>query len=146
MYKTHTRTNYNPETGVATVTLVWQGQEFIGKAFCHPDDKDMVNELTGLSIAEGRATIKLLKHYRKNVVKPQIAILEQLWATMEQGKYFDKKSPYVRLVRRQIASLKNTEANLRCDIENIRKSIYDYINDKEEFYKKIRSKREAENK
>ena len=108
--------------------------------------KDMVNELTGLSIAEGRATIQLLKHYRKNVVKPQIAILEQLWATMEQGKYFDKKSPYVRLIRRQIASLKNTEANLRCDIENIRKSVYDYINDKEEFYKKIRSKREAENK
>ena len=146
MYNTKTRTHYDPDTRTATVTLVWQGQEFVGKAVCHPDDADMGNELTGLSIAEARALIKLLKHYRKNVIKPQIAILEQLWATLQQGKYFDKKSPYTSLIRRQIASLKNTEASLRCDIENIRKSIYEYINDKDELYQKIRSKREAKNK
>ena len=53
--------NYNPETGVAEVTLTRKGITATASAKVHPDDKQYSSEFTGLTIAEMRAYKKLLE-------------------------------------------------------------------------------------
>ena len=52
--------NYNEHRGT-TICTIFDGQNtFIGKAKCHPDDRDCMSEFTGCEIAEKRAKIKIL--------------------------------------------------------------------------------------
>ena len=137
--------SWNEETGVATVTINVFGAEFTGTAICHEDDTDMKSELTGLHIAEARVIIKAYQHYKNNILKPQIQILNKLMNEMKQGSYFDPRSQYVRLLRRKIAILTKQLRKSEQLIELTKKDLREYINTKETFYKKVRAKRLVKN-
>ena len=145
--KKHNRMSWNPETGVATYTIIYDGQEFIGTAQCHPEDEDMKNEYAGYAIAEYRALIKLGKHIRTNELRPQLKILKHLYATMAQRKDFDKRQPDAKLVWRQIKMLENEIVEVSKSISELQLNLFDYIDYKEYFYKKLRKLRDSgENK
>ena len=59
MSKTYTY-NYCPVNGVTVATIEDKKNNIIviGKAFCHPKDRDYCSELTGTHIAHQRAEIK----------------------------------------------------------------------------------------
>ena len=139
------KTSWNEETGVATVTINIFDTEFTGTAICHEDDDDMKSELTGLHIAEARVIIKAYQHYKNNILKPQIQILNRLMNEIKQGNYFDPRSQYVRLLRRKIAILTNQLHTSKQIIEFTKKELKDYIDTKEKFYKKVRAKRLVKN-
>ena len=139
------KTSWNKETGVATVTVKAFGLEFVGIATCHEDDKDMQNQLTGLYIASYRAYKKLYQHKRNNILNPQLKILKKLMHEMQQGKYFDPRTQYVRLLRRKIAILTKELNECNKCIDLITQRLREYISDKEALYQKVRAKRLVKN-
>ena len=147
MKKDKTKMSWDPEKGVATYTIVYKGKEITGISQCHPDDGDMKNEFTGLAIAEYRALIKLGKFIRANELRPQLKILNHLYATMSQRKDFDKKEPNAKLVWRQIKMLEKEISETSRTIALLQTRLLDYIDTKENFYKKVRQHRASgENK
>lgn len=57
--------NFNPDTGVSTVTIKTKRGIFTGVAKVHPEDKEVQSKLSGLSIAEMKATKKFYKEELK---------------------------------------------------------------------------------
>lgn len=51
---------YDKETGTSTYTIKYKNMYFIGKATIHPEDRDYMNEYTGLTIAHHRAILNRL--------------------------------------------------------------------------------------
>lgn len=93
---------WNDETGQATFYLNDKGHEFMGIATCHPDDMTVKNENFGLEIAEIRARLAQLRYIRDNEIKPSLKALKHLHATMQQSKFYNKKSYEARMLWRQI--------------------------------------------
>lgn len=145
--KNTTRHSWNPETGVATYTILYDGREFTGTARCHPEDEDMKNEYAGLTIAENRALIALGRHIRSNELRPQLKILKHLYATMAQRKNFSKQEPNAKLVWRQIKMIETDIIEVSKTIAILQTNLIEYINSKENFYNKVRQHRDiGENK
>ena len=65
-------TEYGYVNGSAVYIITYNGYRFVGEATCHPDDMDFESERVGLTIAEARANIKVLRHMRDCEVKPQL--------------------------------------------------------------------------
>lgn len=124
--------------GTASCTLFYKQYEFTGIANCHPDDQDMMSKLTGQIIAEMRATIKYLQFIRDCELRPQLKSLYQLYYSMNHSKYFDPKSYEAKMLYRQISMLKEDLTNIKIEIANIRRSLREYINQKEKDHQKIR--------
>ena len=135
----------NIKTAVCTVTDK-NDNKFEGFAYCHPDDYDFANEKTGCTIAHMRAEIKSYQFYRNHELKPALAALRQLYYTMNQSKSFNPDSYEAKMLMRHInQKLNDIEATNEL-IEELRKNIKDFIDQKEIFYQKIRSKRRVEDK
>jgi hypothetical protein len=121
------------------------GQIFIGEAFCHDDDLDMVSPRTGKEIAYRRAKIKELQFIKNNELKPKISALKHLYGCMVRSKKFNPESYENTMLQRQIRLLEFdlTTANemIRYERENLKA----YIDDKDRMYKHIRKKREGQN-
>jgi hypothetical protein len=133
--------DWNEELGVATCTIFYKDIEFYGQAACHEDDEDMMSELTGLKIAEARATVRYLQHIRDNELQPQLQALYQLYYSMKHSKHFDTKSYPAKMLYHQINSLETQLKETRAQIKALRQGIHDFIQDKEEFAKLVRKKR-----
>lgn len=133
----------NNDSATTICYLTDGDNQFIGMTTCHPDDMPYASELTGGYIAEGRAIIKMLQHHKNNVIKPQIEVLEHLYGCMKSSKSYNAKSNETRLIRRQLQMKKNELANLRCDIENIKQTLKEYISLKDKQYAKYN--KQAEN-
>ena len=124
----------------------YNNKEFIGKAECHPDDQDFFSESTGKVIAERRALIKYGKYVLAAEVRPQLKILRHLQASMKQSKSYNARSNEARLLRRQVAQLEKEEQMIKLDIACLFDSINDFIDAKDDFYKRIRAKRAEDKK
>ena len=135
--------DWSPEFGWATCTIYDHDNKFYGAAKCHPDDEDMKNRLAGQNIAEGRASIKYLQHYRDNELRPQLKILKQLYYSMNRSKQFDRKSYEARMLFRQISRLTTEIEEVNSDIKTIKAMVSAYIDQKDMEYKKIRAHRAA---
>ena len=70
---------YKYGEGSAVCIIKYNGYDFVGRADCHPDDEDFESERVGLTIAESRANIKVLRHIRNCEIKPQLKILKHLF-------------------------------------------------------------------
>ena len=127
-----------------TLIITKDGEEIIGTAVCHPDDKDMKNEYAGETISRWRAMYKYGKHMLKHELRPQLKILKHLFDCMKQSKEYNPRSNEVRLIRRQIAQLEKEIADLKYDLEGLQGLVREYIDAKDDFYKKIRAKREKD--
>ena len=93
---------WNEEHGIASASIYYKNYTFTGKAYCHPEDRDMMSKLTGQTIAEMRATIKYLKFVRDCELQPQLKALKQLYYSMNYSKHFDPKSYEAKMLYKQM--------------------------------------------
>ena len=130
--------NWDPEEGVASCIIKYKNQTFCGVAMCHEGDKDMMSEKTGMEIAYRRATIDYLKYVRDMELKPALKALKQLYYTMKHSTHFNPKSYENSKLQRHIRMYEFDLETINELIVDERKNLKDYINKKDEFYKKTR--------
>lgn len=133
-------TKYEYINGCATYIINYNGYCFVGEATCHPDDMDFESERVGLTIAESRANIKVLRHMRNFEIKPQLKILKHLYNNMKSSTYFNSNSYEARMVRSQIRAIKKELTAVNSGIADEQKFLKDYISGKDKMYKKLRDK------
>lgn len=132
--------NYGYVNGSAVYIIEYNGYRFVGEATCHPDDLDFESERVGLTIAEARANIKVLRHMRDCEVKPQLKILKHLYDNMRSSTHYNHYSYEAKMLRSQIRAIENELATVNNGIADERKFIKDYIDGKEKMYKRLRAK------
>lgn len=134
--------NWDPEEGVASCIIKYKNQTFCGVAMCHEEDKDMMSEKTGMEIAYRRATIDYLKYVRDMELKPALKALKQLYYTMKHSTHFNPNSYENSKLQRHIRMYEFDLETINELIVNERKNLKDYIDKKDEFYKKTRISRQ----
>ena len=132
--------NYGYTNGKAIYIIEYNGYRFVGEATCHPDDLDFESERVGLTLAESRANIKVLRHMRDCEVKPQLKILNHLYSNMKTSKYYNPNSYEAKMLRSQIRAIENELTTIKNGIADEQKFIKDYIEGKDKLYKKLRAK------
>lgn len=137
--------DWNKEDGIATCILYDGENTFLGLATCHPDDKDFQSEKTGLYIAEARAEIQALKHYKNNVLKPGLNALKQLYYSINHSKQYNKKSYEAKMLYRQIKMKETDIEEVQLIINGRKADLKKYIDAKEEFYQSIKRNRAETN-
>lgn len=95
--------SWDAESGSAICILTDEkGRTFIGEATCHPNDEDMMSERTGCELAFRRAKLQYLRTVRDAEIKPALAALEHLYASMVHSTNFEAKSYEARTIRKHI--------------------------------------------
>ena len=130
--------NWDPEEGVASCIIKYKNQTFCGVATCHEEDKDMMSEKTGMEIAYRRATIDYLRYVRDMELKPALKALKQLYYTMKHSTHFNPKSYENSKLQRHIRMYEFDLETINELIVDERKNLKEYIDKKDEFYKKTR--------
>ena len=133
-------TEYGYVDGSAVYVITYNGYRFVGEATCHPDDLDFESERVGLTIAEARANIKVLRHMRDCEVKPQLKILKHLYDNMRSSTHHNSYSYEAKMMRSQIHVIERELATINNAIADEQKFIKDYIDGKEKMYKRLRAK------
>lgn len=144
-----TKTFWNPETGISTCILQDAKKPeliFTGEAACHFEDRDMMNEKTGLTIAELRAHIKLFIHLRDNVIKPKMEALHRLYYSINQKANFDENNYYVCMIKRQYDDYKDNYKKVNEKVKATKQELKEYLAGKAKFYNQIREIRKDKNK
>lgn len=134
------KTNYSYSEGNAKFTINYHGQVFVGTAKCHPEDSDFESARVGLTIAEARANIEVLRHIREYELKPQLKILNHLYANIKTSKYYNPTSYEAKMLRSQIRAIKKELATINNEIADEQKFVKDYISGKDKLYGKLRDK------
>lgn len=137
--------DFNPDTGVSTVTLKSKRGLFTGTAKVHPEDKEVQSKFFGLNTAEKKALQKLYKEELKRekiiletIKRVQKDLQENLHDT---GSYDD----YVILstLRKRLYFMERNHSNniitLKDSLEGLKKSL---VKDKE-YLKKIKEKKRS---
>lgn len=138
--------NWDPEEKIASCIIEDSNNIFYGSAWCHPDDQDMGNELTGCNYAMARANIKLLQHKKNNIYRPSLKALKHLQACMNFSSHYNPKSYEARMLQRQINYYENMITITEKAIDDLRKELKTNIDQKDELYKKVRkNKKKAKN-
>lgn len=132
---------WDPEAGVATCTLTDKDKTFIGTAICAPDDIDMMSEKTGCQIAQWRAELNFYIHIRDNELKPQIQVLNHLLSTVSQRYDFNSKSHDAKMMYSLYRQKENDLAVIKDMIAMRKQMLKEYIEEKDKFYQKIRTRR-----
>ena len=132
--------NYAYNDGVSSYQITYKGYNFLGLAECHNDDMDFANERVGLTIAEARAVIKVLRFMRDTELVPQIKILKHLYSNIETSQFHNPKSHESRRIRSQIRALERALESVNNAIADEKKFIKDYIDGKDKLYKRLRAK------
>jgi hypothetical protein len=133
---------YRYKDGVSLYNIRYKGFDFQGTAVCHDEDLDMESERVGLSIAESRATVKVLKFIRDNEIKPQLKILEHLYSNMKTSKFYNSNSYEAKMVRKQLGNIKKELTTINNTIADEKKFLKDYIDGKEKLYQRLRAKKQ----
>ena len=137
--------DFNPDTGISTVTLKSKRGLFTGTAKVHPEDKEVQSKFFGLHAAENKALRKLYKEELKRekiiletIKRVQKDLQENLHDT---GSYDD----YVILstLRKRLYFMERNHSNnitiLKDSLEGLKKSL---AKDKE-YLKKIKEKKRS---
>lgn len=134
--------DFNKETGVSVCILKIDDNIFIGEAYCHEDDMDMLSEFTGCEIATARANIKYLNHVRDNEIKPSLKALNQYYYSINKSKKFNEKSYEFKMLKRQIKKLENDLITIQQELLEEKRFLKTYIQGKEKIFQTIRTKRQ----
>ena len=132
---------WSEENGTAFCTIFYKNYTFTGEAQCHPDDRDMMSKLTGQSIAEARAALKYLRFIRDCEVRPQLKSLYQLYYSMKHSSKFAPRGYEAKMLYKQIHHLENDMAEIKIEIQKVKKFLYDYIEQKEKDHKGKKAKK-----
>ena len=131
---------YSYVNGSAVYVITYNGYRFVGEATCHPDDMDFASERVGLTIAEARANIKVLRHIRDCEIRPQLKVLNHLLSNMKTSKYYNPISYEATMLRSQIRAIEKELAAINNEIADEQKFIKDYVSGKDKLYKRLRAK------
>jgi hypothetical protein len=134
---------------IATCTITDEyGNTFTGTAYVHEQDMDFASEKTGCTIATSRAAVTYLQSVKKNILKPQLAALKQLYYSMKHSKKFNPKSYENVMLQRQITMKEEDIKTVNLEIHKHKLFLKDFIDSKEICYqniRKTRAKRQVEN-
>ncbi len=136
--------NYNEHRGTTICTISDGQNTFIGKAKCHPDDRDCMSEFTGCEIAERRAKIKILQHIKNNQIIPQIQAYEHLISTMLNSKQLNPQSYEFTRIKAEYDNLLAQYAIIKEKIKNSQNKLKEYLTNREKVNKFIRLKKTKE--
>ena len=135
--------DWDNERGSASCLLTDGEKVYTGFALCHPEDMDMAGEKTGCEIALRRAKINALRGYRDEL-KIQLKTLNQLYYSMNKSNKFNEKSYENRMLQRQINRINFDLTTTKEMIVSEKQELRDYLQQKEEFYTKIRRMRKKD--
>ena len=138
----HITYEWDEETGTSVCTITDKGKTYQGFAWCSENDHDMMSQKTGLTIAEFRAHIAQSKSIRDNEIKPGLAALKQAKFAMNQSKYFNDQSYEYRMLEQQIHNYEQDLIFIKNTIALQKANLNKYMQDKGEFYEKIRKNRQ----
>ena len=136
---------YNDTIGMSICTIYDNGKVYQGFAWCSKDDQDMKSEKTGLTIAEYRAHIAQSKGIRDNENKPGLAALKQAKFAINQSRHFNKDSYEYRMLEQQIRNYEQDLIFIKNTISLQKANLNKYMQDKADFYQKIRKNRSEGN-
>ena len=137
--------DFNPDTGVSTVTLKSKRGLFTGTAKVHPEDKEVQSKFFGLNIAEKKALQKLYKEElkREKIILETIKrVQKDLQENLHDTGSYDN---YVILstLRKRLYFMERNHSNnitiLKDSLEEFKKSL---AKDKE-YLKKIKEKKRS---
>lgn len=137
-YKTEYQ--YNEEHGNSYFYIEYNGLSMCGQAKCHPDDTDMKSERTGLTIAEARAHIQMLKAKKKYEIQPKIDVLYHLLTNIQSSKNHNPKAYESCMLRSQLAHWEGQLAEINADIADEEKYLKEYVDQKDKLYRKLRAR------
>lgn len=129
--------DWDSKKGIAVCTIINTNGTFTGVAKCHPEDMDMESEKTGLSIAEKRARIKVVKK-EKALARFSLGIYNNLYCSMNTSKYFNEKSYETRRLNRFIDFAKDDIETADMTIEVLENDLKSYIDAKANLYETLR--------
>ena len=135
--------SWDPKTGSSLCIIQTKHKTYYGYALCSIEDRDMMNEKTGCFIAEKRAMIKMLRDERDEL-KIEFKALKKYLSSMIYSKYFDTTSYPIRRLQRQMQDLLKQIDETKKSLKEEENSLTQYIQQKTEFYKKIRANRKAQ--
>ena len=135
-------TTFNYQSGKSICIIEYKGISFCGEAKCHPQDEDFESERTGLQIAEIRANIKVLQFRRDTEIKPQIKILTHLLKNIQSSKNHNPKAYESIMIKKQLKALNADLAEINKVIADEKAYLKNYIDKKDAFYIKLRTKRD----
>ena len=133
------------ETGQAVCTIVDKGKIYQGFAWCKEEDRDMMSSKTGLTIAEYRAHIAQSKGIRDNEIKPGLAALKQAKYAINQSRHFNENSYEYRMLEQQIKNYEQDLIFIKNTIALQKANLNQYMQNKADFYNKIRKNRSERN-
>lgn len=130
--------DWDPIDGKAFCVMIYKGNKFYGSAHCHKDDKDFMSEITGCTIAEARAKIKVMQHIKNNEIKPALTTLYHIISSFESNSRYDPECPEYKFIWRQINVNEEELTKIRSSIADEKKFLKEYIDQKEKNYEKLR--------
>lgn len=135
---------WDEETGVARCVYSYQtpyGHIIygIGIAECAPEDKSFQSKLTGGTIAEYRAEIDLLKNINTQIIHPGIEALKHVLCSMHHSNKYNPKSYEAIRLKKELAHLVDELEENKNAIKDLRQTLTDYINRKNDFYLKVKN-------
>lgn len=134
--------DWNPDEGVSICTIRDKEKVFYGMAYCRNEDRDMMSEKTGMTIALMRAQIDQLVDKRDNELKPALKALQKYLNVINQSKRYNPDSYEVRMLQRQIDQYKEQVDIVQDLIRTTKGALKIYMKDKAEFYAKVRKNRD----
>ena len=133
---------WDPETGVSTCIIINGNKTHVGIAKCRPEDRDMMGEKTGCTIAEMRAEIDYLKSVRDDDIKPTLQAYKNLYYSINQSKRFNPDSYETHMLMKKIAHYTADLELINNMIDNSRNDLATYIDQKAKTWEKIRKNRQ----
>lgn len=137
---------WDAESGISKVVITApDGSVHVGTAKCRDEDRDMLSEMTGCTIAEMRANIAYLKHERDFHIKPELKALKKFLFTINQSKYFEPGNYSNQMLFRAIRNSEEELTAINEEINNCKKELKEYMDGKAEMFKRYRNKQKAKN-
>ena len=93
--------NFDPETGISTVTIQNKYGHFTGTAKLDEEDKKHPSKFQGCEYAESKAIIEYLNK-RIALLKTENKGLMNCYSEMKQSSHFNKDSYEAKTIRKQI--------------------------------------------
>lgn len=136
--------DWDPETGVSTCIIMHNGKTHIGIAKCRPEDRDMMGEKTGCTIAEMRAELDYLRSIRDDEIKPKLEAYKTLYYSINQSNRFNPNSYETHMLLHKIEQTAADLDLVKSMIKNSQEDLHTYMKQKAETWKKIRRHREED--
>ena len=139
--KTKVTFDFNEDNRETICTIRYGNHVCIGRACCHPDDIDMMNNLTGQDIAYKRACIKLAKSEIKEM-KIELKALQNFYKRVIQSNKIEEKCYVLYQLKKELNVLTTDIELFETQKTILENSLKTKLVAKEAFYQQLRKMRD----